>query len=385
MSTTPNMGMILPTDHASGDVWGSLVNAAFGVTDLHNHTTGQGVKVPPGGLNMNANLSFSPAGAPNAITDLLAIDFTAVAAAAVTGFSGALFLNSADSELYWRNTTGTNVKITNGASLNFAAIGGIGGDYSAVSALESFDDASDSYWFQQQVGAGVRQYARMRSADLDLYEFKANPAGGVPTNRVRLASPAALAASYALTLPGALPASGRVLAVDISGQISAAPSSLTTVTSPMYISATGTVTAGTTVTINIPVLQQGTSPIASLVTAVTTNLAAGTSTANGVLWIANPIPVGASITALRAKLSDVGGASVNIRLKSKTMSSLSAPTWADQGTSATSAGSGAIQQLTVTGINFQVPAMTEIGMWLFSAVGGSGFVIYIIEMDYAWL
>src|SRR5207344_2934707 len=79
---------------------------------------------------------------------------------------------------------------------------------------------TDSYWFQQQVGSAVRQYARMRSADVDLYEFKANPAAGVPTNRVRLASPTALAASYALTFPAALPASTKPVQIDSAGLVS---------------------------------------------------------------------------------------------------------------------------------------------------------------------
>jgi len=241
------MGLELPTDHASGDVWGTRVNAAFGLVGSHNHTIGQGVRVPPGGLNMNANLSFSPAGTPSAVTDLLAVDFSAVAASAVASLSGALFVNSADSELYWRNTSGTNVKLTSGSSINVSAVGGIGGDYAAVNALEVFDDSTDSYWFQQQIGAGVRQYARMRCADVDLYEFKANPTGVVPTNRVRIASPTGLAASYALTLPGSLPtaATSKIVAIDSTGLIGFTPASLPVTTDrPLYMSTAGTVTAG---------------------------------------------------------------------------------------------------------------------------------------------
>jgi hypothetical protein len=83
-----------------------------------------------------------------------------------------------------------------------------------------FDDASDAYWFQQQLGSSVRQYARMRCGDIDLYEYKAQPAAGVPTFRVRLASPTALAANYVLTFPGALPASTLAVQVDNTGALS---------------------------------------------------------------------------------------------------------------------------------------------------------------------
>ena len=61
----------------------------------------------------------------------------------------------------------------------------------------------------------------MRSADLDLYEYKANPAAGVPVQRVRLASPAALGASYTLTFPAALPTGTTLLSVSSSGTVSA--------------------------------------------------------------------------------------------------------------------------------------------------------------------
>lgn len=229
MPGTPNMNLVLPTDHDSKDVWGVILATSFGLVDAHDHTTGKGVKVPAGALNINADVSWSSGGLQYALTDLRAIDFSPQPASGMTALAGALFLNSTDSELYYRTTAGTNVKFTNGAALNVAAFtGGIGGDYAAAGALVVFDDATDSYWFQQQVGAAVRQYARMRSADVDLYEFKANPAAGVPTNRVRLASPAALAASYAITFPGALPASTRPVLLSSAGLISApAPVSIT--------------------------------------------------------------------------------------------------------------------------------------------------------------
>lgn len=202
--STPNLGLTEPTDHGSTDVWGALLNAALDLIDAHDHTTGKGVKVPSAGLKINADVAWAFGGSNYAITDLRALDLVPVAAASVSALADALFVSSADNELYWRNHSGTNVKITSGTTLNVSVVGGIGGDYASVGALLSFDDASDSYWLQQQ--GSPRPWARMRSGDVDIYETAASI-----VNRVRIQSPAALAASYAMTLPPALPATlGRV-------------------------------------------------------------------------------------------------------------------------------------------------------------------------------
>lgn len=221
--STPNMGLTLPTDKGSADTWDSILDTVFAQIDSHDHTTGKGVQVPSAALKINADVSWSFGGTSRAITDINALDFKAATSTSVSALAGALFVSDGSgaltaNELYWRTTGGVNVKLTAGSALNVAAFtGGFGGDYAAAGALALFDDATDSYWFQQQVGASVRQYARMRSADVDLYEFKANPAAGPPTNRVRLASPAALAASYSLTFPGALPTGKAAVTCDSAG------------------------------------------------------------------------------------------------------------------------------------------------------------------------
>jgi hypothetical protein len=234
------MGLVLPSDHDSAEIWDVILDTAFGLIDSHDHTTGKGVKIAAAALNINADVSWSSGGTSHAITDLTAIDFVTVAPSSVTSLAGALFISNVDSNLYYRTTAGSNVQVTIGAALNVAGFaGGIGGDYSTAGALELFDDATDSYWFQQQIGAAVRQYARMRCADVDLYEFKANPTAGVPTNRVRLASPAALAASYAFTLPAALPAAIGLLASDSAGNLTVPTSPALSANANFVLSGTG--------------------------------------------------------------------------------------------------------------------------------------------------
>lgn len=214
MPTTANMSMVLPTEDASADVWDLLLNAALTLNDAHDHTTGKGVRVPSAGLNINADLAFGSF----SITAMRALDFTPAAASTVTSYSSALFANSDDANnLYYRNSSGVNVKITDGSTLNVSIVGGIGGDYSSISALLDYDDASDTYRFRQETSASVRQYAKVSMADLVIREY--DPAGdaSVPANTITIKSPDALAASYSITLPAAVPATRSVLMMAATG------------------------------------------------------------------------------------------------------------------------------------------------------------------------
>jgi hypothetical protein len=215
-SPTANMALVLPTDHSDTDVWGALLADVFALIDAHDHTAGKGVKVPAAALRINADLPFSDAGAYYAATSLKAADFQPVNPSDVAGYAGALFVSNVDNNLYWRTTAGANVKVTDGTTLNVAGFtGGIGGDYASVGALLSFTDSIDSYSLLQQDPGGGRPWARLRTGDVDIYQT----AAGI-TNRVRIQSPAALAASYALTLPGAAPASTQIVQVTSGGVMS---------------------------------------------------------------------------------------------------------------------------------------------------------------------
>lgn len=218
MPTTANMGLVMPTEGGDSDIWDTILNTLFGLVDAHDHTTGKGVKVPSAGLKINADVSWSFSGTNYAITDAKAIDFTPLAATAMTSYSSALFANSSDSNnLYYRNSAGTNVKITDGSTLNVSIVGGIGGDYSSISALLDYDDATDTYRFRQETSAAVRQFAKLSSADVQLFEYKAAGDPTVPTNSVKLKSPAALAASYSVVFPAAVPAAKSAVQVSTAG------------------------------------------------------------------------------------------------------------------------------------------------------------------------
>lgn len=215
MPTTTNMSMVLPTEGASDNVWDMLLNAALTLNDAHDHTTGKGVKVPSAGLNVNADISFAGLWATTAMR---AVDFTPVAPASVSSLSSALFANDSDAKnLYYRTAAGANVQITDGAALNVSAFtGGIGGDYSTAGALVAYVDADHDYTIKTDDPGGGRLWASISSGHVDLHELNSTAA-----NRVRLQSPAALAASYSVTWPAALPASTSIVQVSSTGVLTA--------------------------------------------------------------------------------------------------------------------------------------------------------------------
>lgn len=197
----------LPTLGADNGAWDDKLNAGLTKVDAHDHTTNKGTRVPSAGININADLAFGGYGP----TGLGKAAFNAVAALA--SGTKTLFVSSADNELYWRTNGGTNVKLTSGTSLNITLVGGIVGDYSSVGAEVAYDDANDRYTFKQQ--GSPKPWARIASGPVRIYEFNTTE-----TVYVELAVAAALAASYTLTLPAALPGSTVLCQVSSAGVVS---------------------------------------------------------------------------------------------------------------------------------------------------------------------
>lgn len=205
-TTTPNMGLTKPDPDASIGTWDTELNASLDVADAHDHTTGNGVKVPTAGLNINADLSFAGFGA----TALKVVDLAAVLASEVTGYPTALFVDSADNELYWRTSGGSNVKLTSGTSLNAALLGGFTGDYGSGGSEANFSSGTSIYNFLR----AANHRAFIDCSDIRLFQGSS----GI-TNAVKLRSPNSLAASYEFVLPAALPAASEALAISSTGQV----------------------------------------------------------------------------------------------------------------------------------------------------------------------
>lgn len=207
MATWPNMGLIDPTRGELGSgVWHDAIDANTGRIDEHDHTSGKGARVPTAGINIDADLSFGGLYAPISLHRLTFSSITAL-----SSNNKSLFVNSSDNELYWRTNSGTNVKLTDGTALNVAAFtGGFGGDY-AVSGNADYDAAGVVYTLKESGGT----WARVASSGIRLYEH-----GTSEALYVAQIAPAALASSYTITWPTALPAGDSVLRMSTSGVLS---------------------------------------------------------------------------------------------------------------------------------------------------------------------
>lgn len=206
MAVLPNISIVTPTLGGSSGQWDDLLNSALALIDAHDHSSGKGVAINSDAITIDANLSI----AGYALTSVGKVAFSAITAPV----SGAvtLFVNTSDNELYWRTNAGTNVKLTSGTTLNVSLIGGIAGDYTSVSAQVAFDDANDRYTFKQNSATG---WARLASGEVRIYET-----GTSESVYVGHAAAAALAASYTVTWPAALPGSTALVQVSSTGIVS---------------------------------------------------------------------------------------------------------------------------------------------------------------------
>lgn len=230
------MGLVLPTEGGDAGTYDTILNAALTVVSDHNHTSGSGAQVPTAGLNINADLTFTSSGTAYAATNVKALDFTPSATSGMAAYAGALFCNSADNELYWRTTSGSNVKVTNGAALNIGAFtGGFGGDYGSIPAEANFSDANKEYTFKSTASGN---WSRLRAGAMRLAEF-----GTTETTYVELACPAALAGTYTITMPTAAPGSTSIVSMSSSGVLSASNTIANAATFSGLITASAGVTA----------------------------------------------------------------------------------------------------------------------------------------------
>lgn len=245
---TAFMLLVVPTEGGDDDVWDTLFTTLLGLVDRHDHTPNKGKPLVTASLVVDADWDFHG----YRILDVGGVQLSDLAGPPVSGASEVYVTGG---ELWFLDGAGNHVSITDAGALTMTTVGGIGGNYTAVNALFAFIDASDSYTALQQLGAGVRQWARLESGDLRLYEYKAHPAAGpVPSTFVGLASPAALAASYTLTFPGALPGTTQLVSIDATGHILATNTIINAVT----FSALTTHSAGATMAANQHVTVSGT-------------------------------------------------------------------------------------------------------------------------------
>lgn len=146
-TTTPNMNLVLPdVSVTAGPQWATLLNAAYALIDSHDHTTGNGVKVTPAGLNISSDLTFAQNNATNLRTVRLYPNnsFT-------PSVSDRTCLYALSGELYYIDANGNNVQLTLNGAVD------ISGSITALSL-------KDSSFFIQYFGDITRQFRFNASA-----------------------------------------------------------------------------------------------------------------------------------------------------------------------------------------------------------------------------
>jgi hypothetical protein len=204
---TPLMNLDLPVVGPSGTIgptYATMLNTALNLVDSHDHTTGKGPKVTPAGINVNANFNFNSFGQYN-VNYLKLVDQSATVSDFVSVFAK-------DGDLYWKNDGGVDVQITLGNTINAAAAGGIGGDYTTSTASVTYSDITKTYTFKQSPTIT----GDIAAGSLYVYE---NVVSG---KYAKIKVPTGLAGNYDLTLPSALPGSTLPLFLSSSGVLSTA-------------------------------------------------------------------------------------------------------------------------------------------------------------------
>lgn len=127
-STTPNMGLVLPSPSLEpGPLWATELNAAFVAVDTHDHSTGKGIKVSQTGILFTADFSANNF----RIIDLMEI--TLVPQSGTLNIKTSLYANTAG-DLIYVDQNGNQIQMTgNGALLSK----GIGGQYTTDPSFPS--------------------------------------------------------------------------------------------------------------------------------------------------------------------------------------------------------------------------------------------------------
>lgn len=386
MTTLPLMSLVLPVRGAPGSgLWGDTLDADLALLDAHDHQSGHGARIATAAININADLPFSSLYAP---TQLHRVQFSEIAGAALTNPNNlSLFVSDGTGglsahELYYRTSAGNHVKMTSGSTLNVSAfVGGIGGDYSSVSAQLNYDDAGKRYTFKEGT-VDSNGWARLAAGSLRLIEFNTTESVYVGQS-----APAALASSYDMTWPTALPAASNIVAVDNTGQIAFS----NTISQAVTFSAGATVATATSLTLSGTAdLKHGTRTLQipgwSFV-ASATDATAAYSFSNGSSTGA-PLSCGASIALrqgdriLAIRVYSQDSASGPTKIQATFLSATSAGAGTAVATSAVSAGSGANQTLSITSLTTTVATLNSYSIKILTTTGTALCTVYMAEVDY---
>lgn len=206
---SPNMNLPVPNPGTDpGPDWANNLSACFGPNgggiDGHNHTAGNGVAIPPAGININSDFPFNA----NNATLLRSVRFSAQSTP-ISGVTdlGCVYVSGVD--LYYNDVSGNQVRITQG--------GGVAGSPGSISGLAS--PASASYVSADQTfvwQSDANTPANMDGGSVLLRNISAS------SKALTLNPPAAMASNFSLTLPS-IPGATSFTTLDASGNFGNGP------------------------------------------------------------------------------------------------------------------------------------------------------------------
>lgn len=227
--TTPNMNLIQPTINVdSGLTWEQSMNSNASILDNHNHTSGNGVQIPPAGLNINTALPFNN----NQATGLQASVYSAQASLATL-----LATYVIGNDLYYNDGAGNVIRVTSGGAVNATSSGISSGTASAAFSAGVL-----------VVNSGSNTPANIQGASILLGN---NTTG---SNYLTLSPPSAMASNISQTLP-TIPGSKSYITMDSSGNMSTAlpyaANKVISASSGVYSTASTSLTAVTNMSVSI--------------------------------------------------------------------------------------------------------------------------------------
>lgn len=200
MSITPNMSLLVPEVLVTtGPTYATQVNTALDVVDAHDHSPGNGVRITPSGLNINANLPFNQFSA----TNLKSVSLSDQLSASIG--NGAVYRVADD--LFYKRGDGTVVQITTSGGVNVSGVGGITGLVAPASA--TYTALSDTFgWF-----SGAATFAKTATGDLQVF----SRAGSVGTVQPVTFKADVTTSAYDFNLPVIAPTANQLLRMVVGG------------------------------------------------------------------------------------------------------------------------------------------------------------------------
>jgi hypothetical protein len=144
----------------TGPTWATYLNESLDAIDEHDHSTGQGSQITPAGLNINADLEVNG----NDVTEVRTVALQSTTDT-TTADTRAIYSTSTG-DLYYRDSTGAEIRLTQSGSPAGGGGSGISGLGDSGSSA-AFVDATDTFvWTHDGTN-----YAKNTTSDLTLYKF----------------------------------------------------------------------------------------------------------------------------------------------------------------------------------------------------------------------